>query len=156
MICFAENRSMKYPNTKRIADFIKENKILTLCCLDQNNKPYCFHCFYAFDERNHLLFFKSSTGSYHSLLLSQNPIVSGSILPEKIEIMALKGIQLTGTVLYSDFPCQDSPESIYHKKFPFAVVKPGHVWCIRLDTLKMTDNTNIFGKKLEWRNEELV
>jgi uncharacterized protein YhbP (UPF0306 family) len=147
---------MKYPNSRRIVDFIKENKILTICCTDQNNKPYCFHCFYAFDEENYLLFFKSSTDSFHTALLAQNPVIAGSILPEKIELMALKGIQLTGTVLYNDFPCHNSPENIYHKKFPFAVVKPGHVWCIQVEALKMTDNTNVFGKKLEWHKEELV
>ena len=135
---------------KEIADFIKENRIAAICCIDRNNLPYCFHCFYAFDEKNYLLFFKSSSKTLHSKLLSENPHIAGSILPEKLEILALKGIQLTGKILYDQSFKHVNPDSYYHKQFPLALIKPGHVWCIELATVKMTDNTNIFGKKLNW------
>ncbi|WP_295654695.1 pyridoxamine 5'-phosphate oxidase family protein [uncultured Mucilaginibacter sp.] len=147
---------MASTQTKHITDFIKQNRILSLCCVDTDSKPYCFHCFYAFDEANHLLFFKSSTDTFHAGILAQNPSVAGSILPENINLIALKGIQLTGTVLYTDIPDHINPESFYHKKFPFALAKPGKVWCIGIDAIKMTDNTNVFGKKLAWQREELV
>ncbi|UEG49195.1 hypothetical protein LK994_11190 [Ferruginibacter lapsinanis] len=137
-----------------IINFIKENKIATICCTDKDNTPYCFHCFYAFDERNHLLFFKSSSQTLHSTLLAENPIIAGSILPDKNELLSLKGIQLTGKVLYGGFPEYIKPETFYHKKFPFALAKPGDVWCIELTMVKMTDNTNIFGKKLKWEKYE--
>ena len=142
---------------KRIADFIKDNKVLTLSCLDEHNKPYCFHCFYAFDEENYLLFFKSSTQAFHSSLLAQNPQVAGGILPDNIEYLALKGVQLTAKVLYNDIPCGIHADDFYHKKFPFALARPGHVWCLQLESVKMTDNTHVFGKKLIWNKDaELV
>lgn len=135
---------------KEITQFIKEHKIATICCTDSDNDPYCFHCFYAFDEKNYLLFFKSSLQTHHSKLLLKNPQIAGSILPEKIELMALKGIQLCGKVLYDGFPAHIVPDVYYHKKFPFALVKPGHVWCVELERIKMTDNTHVFGGKLNW------
>lgn len=147
---------MKHPDHKRINDFIKTNKILTLCCVDAESKPYCFHCFYAFDEEHDLLFFKSSPDTFHAGLLAQNPMVAGSILPPKIELLALKGIQLTGAVFYNNLPAEVDPEAFYHKKFPIAVAKPGKVWCIQLEMVKMTDNTNVFGKKMLWQRAQLV
>ena len=138
-----------------IIDFIKENKIAAFCCSDANNKPYCFHCFYAFDEKNYLLFFKSSSQTFHSKMLSENPFIAGSILPGKIELLALKGIQLRGTILYNEFPDQIEPAAYYHKRFPLALAKRGEVWCIQLEMVKMTDNTNVFGRKSTWKKREL-
>lgn len=139
-----------------IVDFIKENRIATICCSDENNAPYCFHCFYAFDEKNYLLFFKSSSQTFHAKLLLENPYIAGSILPGKIELLALKGIQLSGTVLYNKIPDHINPAAYYHKRFPFALAKPGDVWCIQLEMVKMTDNTTVFGRKLIWKIRELV
>jgi uncharacterized protein YhbP (UPF0306 family) len=42
------------------------------------------------------------------------------------------------------------------QKIPFALAKPGDVWCIQLEMIKMTDNTQVFGKKLMWNKAELV
>ncbi len=134
-----------------IIDFIKENKIAAFCCSDANNKPYCFHCFYAFDEKNYLLFFKSSSQTFHSKMLSENPFIAGSILPGKIEILALKGIQLSGIILSTIKTDCINPTTYYHKKFPFALAKPGDVWCIQLVEIKMTDNSHVFGKKYTWK-----
>lgn len=139
---------------KGIIDFIKENKIATICCTDGDSTPHCFHCFYVLDEDNHLLFFKSSSQTKHSKLLANNPNIAGSILPDKIDLLSLKGIQFSGKIIYSEFPNNIKPDTFYHKKMPFALAKPGHVWCIELTKIKMTDNTKIFGKKLRWEKYE--
>lgn len=135
---------------KEIADFIKKHKIAAVSCAGADASPYIFHCFYAFDPKRQLLFFKSSPDSFHSSLLAENPKTAGSILPDKINLLSLKGIQFTGTILYTNFPADIDPEKFYHKKFPFAIAKPGKVWCISLDNVKMTDNTRVFGAKLRW------
>lgn len=134
-----------------IIDFIKENKVAAFCCSDTHNKPYCFHSFYAFDEKKYRLLFKSSSQTFHSKILSQNPYIAGSILPGKIELLALKGIQLSGIILSSIESDGINPTSYYHKKFPFALAKPGDVWCIQLLEIKMTDNSHVFGKKYTWK-----
>lgn len=141
---------------KEIADFFKENKVAGICCTDAEGKPYCFQCFYALDPENNLLFFKSSSETFHSKLLADNPDVAGTVQPEKVELLTLKGIQFTGKILQDNFPGKVSPESFYHKKFPFALAKRGHVWCIRLDMVKMTDNTRFFGEKLRWERNSIA
>ena len=151
------SRILQIQNMKKeISTFIKENKIASIACIDENSNPYCFNCFYIFDETNYLLFFKSSSETYHSKALSKRQNVAGTILPDKIDFIALKGIQFTGTVITENFPGNISPDSYFHKKMPLALAKPGRVWCIQLEMVKMTDNTNIFGKKLRWQKTELV
>ena len=96
-------------DTTRITNFISESKIATICCTDLEGVPYCFNCFYVFDEKNQLLFFKSSVETSHSKLLFQNAVVAGTILPQKLEFLALKGVQFTGAVLYSVIPYHIRP-----------------------------------------------
>jgi len=133
-----------------MAQFISENKIATICCLDSENRPHCFNCFYAEDLKDHLLFFKSSGDTLHSRLLLESPYIAGTILPEKTEMLSLKGIQLTGTVLYPGNSGYINGNYIYHLRFPFAKMMPGEIWCIQLSTVKMTGSRNIFRKKLKW------
>lgn len=135
---------------EEIAAFIKANKVATICCVNEDIAPYCFNCFYTFQEKAHLLLFKSSVNSYHSKLLLKNYQIAGTILPTKLELLSLKGIQFSGRILYDSFPGQVRPEISYHKAYPFAIAKPGQVWCIQLEMVKMTDNTRTFGKKTEW------
>jgi len=133
-----------------ISRFIKDNKIASICCIENCDAAYCFHCFYVFDEENKLLFFKSSPHTRHSQLLEKNGHIAGSILPDKIDFLALKGIQFTGIVLNIGFPGNISPDKFYHSKLPLALAKPGKVWCLQLETVKMSDSSRIFGKKLHW------
>ena len=135
---------------KTIINFINENKIASICCIDEHNTPHCFHCFYAFDEKNYLLFFKSSISTLHSGLLTENSNIAGSILPDKINYLALKGIQLKGRIICDTSALQLDPDTFYHKKNPLALAKAGNVWCIELLKIKMSDNTSFFGRKLNW------
>ncbi|HET8827824.1 MAG TPA: hypothetical protein VFM79_00710 [Pelobium sp.] len=135
---------------KDLVDFIDENQIATICCLDIENKPYCFNCFYVFEPTHKLLFFKSSENSFHAKSLKLNAAISGTILPAKISFLALKGLQFTGHILYDDFPLATSPTKYYHQRNPLALAKAGEVWCIQLTKTKMTDSTRVFGEKLVW------
>jgi uncharacterized protein YhbP (UPF0306 family) len=135
---------------RELTDFINENKIATICCLDADNKPYCFNCFYVFEPVEKLLLFKSSADTFHAKSLKLNAEISGTILPQKSNFLALKGLQFTGRVLYDDFPLAIAPSSYYHQQNPMALAKAGDVWCIQLIKAKMTDSTRIFGEKLVW------
>ncbi|HET7896023.1 MAG TPA: pyridoxamine 5'-phosphate oxidase family protein, partial [Flavisolibacter sp.] len=73
---------------QRIIDFIKEQKVATLCCLDEENNPYCFSCFFAFDEKNLVLYFKSSSATRHAGLLQKNTRVAGTVHPGKLNTLA--------------------------------------------------------------------
>jgi len=141
---------------ERIADFITHQRVATVCCVDEENKPHCFSCFYAFDNERQLLYFKSGSSAHHSQILFQNSVVAGAIQQDKVNSLAIKGIQFTGRILHPKNELCSQAESVYHKRFPFALAMPGEIWTLQPETIKMTDNTLSFGKKLHWSLHEVV
>jgi len=87
-----------------ITHFLYEQTCASLCCLDEQGNPYCFNCFFAFNGADGLLYFKSSVESWHALLIAENPVIAGTILPDKLNRLLIKGIQFAGTVLPVDNP----------------------------------------------------
>lgn len=74
-----------------IIRFLQQQICATICCVDEQGKPWCFSCFYAFNREKKLLYFKSSADSYHSTLMKGNPFISGTILPDKLNRLLVKG-----------------------------------------------------------------
>lgn len=136
---------------KRIIDFIKDQKVASICCVDVENRPYCFSCYYAFDEQRKRLYFKSSAGTHHMQLIREKPFISGTILPDKLDPMALQGIQFSGSIL-DRVDCSQA-KAFYHKRYPFALAMAGDVYTVELHWIKMTDNTFTFGNKRTWQLE---
>jgi len=83
-------------------------------------------------------------------------VVAGTIQQDKINPLAIKGIQFTGRILNPSTEACSDAETIYHKRFPFALTMPGEIWTLQPDTIKMTDNTLSFGKKLHWHLHQVV
>lgn len=134
-----------------ILNFIKKQTCATIACAGANAQPYCFACFYTFDADNVILFYKSSKETNHSRLLEKNSNVAGTIHPDKLNKLLVQGIQFEGVALAPSHPLAKNAFSIYHKRHPLAIVKPGELWAIQLNHVKMTDSTKGFGTKLEWR-----
>jgi uncharacterized protein len=141
---------------ERIVHFIDDQKVASVCCIDSEGRPYCFSCFYVFDKKKNLLYFKSSVNAHHTGLLIQNPDVAGAIQPDKLNPLAIKGIQFTGRILNAEDDLCSDATIVYHKRYPFALAMPGEVWTIQLQVIKMTDNTLRFGKKINWQLYETV
>jgi uncharacterized protein YhbP (UPF0306 family) len=141
---------------ERIVDFIKAQTVATVCCVDEENRPYCFSCFYAFDRERNLFYFKSSENAHHSALLLRNNRVAGTIQPDKLNSLAIKGIQFTGTIIDPKNELSFNASKMYHRKYPFALAMPGDVWTLQPDVIKMTDNTLSFGKKLHWQLHQMA
>jgi uncharacterized protein len=139
---------------KRMIDFMQGQRVATICCVDEENKPYCFSCFYAFDAEDQLIYFKSSPATHHAILLHQKPLVSGTIQPDRLNPLAIKGVQFNGEALIGNSVTVEKASAFYHKKYPFALAVPGEVWTIQADIIKMTDNTLSFGKKLVWQRKK--
>lgn len=156
MKCLLTLHSHFYIMNERIVDFIKHQRVATVCSVDEENNPYCFSCFYAYDEEKQLLYFKSGASAYHSQALLNNPVVAGTIQQDKLNSLAIKGIQFTGRILDPRTDICLGAEAIYHKRFPFALAMPGEMWTIQPEVIKMTDNTLSFGKKLHWQLHETV
>lgn len=133
-----------------IIDFLKKQTVASVCCVNGLNEPYAFSCFFAFNATDKLICFKSVETSYHSKIILQNPKVSGTILPDKLNKLVFKGVQFTGEVLSQNDPmCKNAP-GIYYSKFPYATAMHGIVWTIKVDRLKLSGNHVGIIKKLSW------
>lgn len=142
---------------KNIVQFIQQQTCATICCIDEQSNPYCFCCFYAFNQMEGLLYFKSSVNTLHSTLIKKNPVISGTILPDKLSKVIVKGVQFEGIVLDTQHPLVIHALKNYHNKHPLANTIPGEIWTIQINHIKMTDNTNMFGDKKEWlRNDKTI
>ena len=140
--------------SQKIIDFLKKQTAASISCVNEIYQPYSFSCFFAFDSEDTLLYFKSSESSYHSRIVLQNPAVSGTIMPDKLNKLAVKGIRFEGEVLAVNDPLCNNASQNYYYKFPLAVAIPGIIWTIRLDQLKMTNNIMGIFEKLSWQREE--
>ena len=139
---------------KRIIDFLQGQRVATICCVDDEGKPYSFSCFYAFDVEGQLIYFKSSPTTHHAIFLNQRPFVSGTIQQDRLNPLAIKGVQFIGEVLNGNKDLPQRAPNFYHKKYPLALAVPGETWTIQVDMIKMTDNTLSFGKKLVWQRKK--
>jgi len=139
---------------ENIVRFLQKQTCATICLVDDQGNPYCFNCFYAFNSEDGLLYFKSSDTSYHVSLLKANPKTSGTILPDKLNVLMVKGAQFEGLVLNEQDPLTEKASQIYHKKHPLALAIKGETWTIRINRIKLTEGTKGFGKKITWCRED--
>lgn len=139
---------------KNISEFLSENKIATACFVDDEKNPYCINCFYTYDENSQTLVFKSSHGTTHHSFIKADKTIAGTILPNSIDFLKIKGIQFTGKLL-DDKQINSSGLSIkYTKKYPMSLAILGYVWAVKLEFIKLTDNTLGFGNKTVWKNNK--
>ena len=141
---------------EKIAEFISKQTCANLACVDELGNSWCFSFFYSVDVANDLLYYKSSNDTRHSVILHANPKVSGTILPDKLNFLAIKGVQFEGVLLPAADPLAAHAAAHYHKKHPVALAMPGAIWTIRLDHVKFTDNTLGIGNKINWNRHAAV
>ena len=138
---------------KIIIQFLQEQTTASICCIDENGNPYCFSCFYAFNSTAGLLYFKSSANSYHAGLMKKNPFTAGTVLPDKLNKIQIKGIQFGALVLDTQQPLVKRSLGIYLSKHPLALAIPGDIWALQINYIKMTESTLGFGKKITWKRD---
>ena len=102
--------------TERIDEYITGQSCASICCIDDNGLPYCFSCFYAYNSNERLLYYKSPHDAQHSKMILVNPAVAGTIMPDKLNKLHVKGIQFEGTVLPLEHKSSKNAAAFYYKK----------------------------------------
>jgi uncharacterized protein YhbP (UPF0306 family) len=138
-----------------IKEFIIKQKCANIACVNTEGVPYCFSCFYAFNSEEGCLYFKSSVDTYHIKLITEHPLIAGTILPDKLPVISMKGVQFQGEVLRPDHPLSKSSAKKYYSINPLAIAVPGEIWTVLIHHIKMTDSSKGFGKKTEWTRTEM-
>ena len=96
------------------------------------------------------LVFTSDFETRHIKEAIQNCKVAGNVVLETSVVGKIQGIQFSGELILPEGEGANQVNSIYLKRFPFAVLMNTTLWELRIDYTKMTDNRLGFGKKLIW------
>ncbi len=134
---------------KKIIKFIKRHHVMTLATVSECGTPYCSNAFYSFDEQNGALIFASSNDTLHAQQMVARGSVAASIVLESKVVGKLQGVQICGEVM----PAAEQDRATYISSFPYAAVAPLTLWRLEMKSIKLTDNTLGFGKKLIWERE---
>ncbi len=132
-----------------ISAYLKRNRVFTLAT-SVDGQPYCAHCFYVYDTKGQQLIFLSDSATRHIREVKENSLVAGTVSTNVKMVARLKGVQFTGTFVIPDKAQEVEFYKLYYARFPFARVHSSEIWSVRLDHIKMTDNTLGFGTKLIW------
>jgi len=132
-----------------IVAFLKSQTAVTLAT-SSDNIPCCAICFFAYSEKYNALIFKSNKETMHIVQAIENKELSGSVLPDKLDATRIKGIQFCGVFFEPEGSVLNDIQKTYYKKFPLALAVKGNMFAVELTSLKFTDNTLGFGKKLFW------
>lgn len=146
------NKSFSPENTpdQRITKFIGKHHVLTLCTLAED-RPWCCHCFYAFDGQEVGFVFSSEMETTHIRNALANNRVAGAIALETRIVGKVQGVQFTGTLMEAGATANFSRlKGLYLKRFPYAALMESKLWWLSVDFLKLTDNQLGFGKKILW------
>ena len=139
---------------KRIVKFIKDHHVLTLAT-SSNNLAYCCNVYYVYNDQNNFLIFSSDISTKHVKEFIQNPNVAGAIHLETKAIEKIQGVQLLGTISELNGEELDTSKTLYLDNFPYAKRMQLHLWKMKLEFIKMTNNQIGFGKKLIWEETDL-
>lgn len=108
--------------------------------------------FYAYDPDTFSFVVASDETTEHMRNIASNPHVAGTVALETKTVGKIQGIQFSGVIER----CSEPLQKLYFEAFPYARVMNPTLWSIRLDEVKMTDNTLGFGKKLIWKRAPLI
>ena len=139
---------------QKIISFIDGQKNLTFCT-SVENIPQCASCFYAYMAEDNFIVFKSDEKTIHISNALINHKVAGTIIPDLDKTGTIKGIQFTGNFIIPTGELLEKAKKKYYSKYPFSLVIPGDLWVVEFVSIKMTDNTLGFGKKLAWEKEAI-
>lgn len=133
-----------------ISRYLKKQHVLSLCA---GSAPdlWCANCFYLFDPQGIALWMMTEADSRHGELMQRQPEVAGTINGQPKSVMLIKGVQYRGRIRQLAGEQEALARAAYCRRFPVAKKASAPLWEIRLDELKMTDNTLGFGKKWLWQ-----
>lgn len=140
---------------KRITDFMHTQTVCTMAVNNPDMQPVCASCFYVFDAKHGLIIFKSESSTNHISYGLANSAVGGTILPDRLVKQQIQGIQFEGELLPHANPYLLDAKKLYYLKYPFAAVMSGHIWAIKLNYIKFTDNGLGFGRKIIWERSAI-
>jgi hypothetical protein len=132
---------------EKIERFIGEHHLLSLASM--GDRLWCCSMFYAYDPQSISFIVASEERTEHMSNVARDSNVAGTVALETKTVGKIQGIQFSGVMAKAEAKAYE----LYFGAFPYARIMSPTLWVIRLDEVKMTDNTLGFGKKIIWKRE---
>lgn len=136
----------------QLRTFLHEHQVLTLAVAG----PYAAAVFYAADDDLNL-YFVTDPATRHGAALNRDGCVAVTIQRDRQRWQEIRGVQLTGQCARLTGAERRASWELYLQRFPFAgtpELAPAFakvdLWKIRPDWIRLTDNGQGFGHKVEW------
>jgi len=133
-----------------ITAYLKKQHVLSLCAGDAQSL-WSANCFYAFNELDMSFYMLTDHATRHGQLLALNPLVAGTISDQTITVSLIKGAQYRGEMSVLSGEEAQEARRRYTGRFPLTKLATTPIWRLRLDEVKLTNNTLGFGTKLSWQ-----
>lgn len=136
-----------------ISRWLNKQHVLTYCA-GGHSDLWCANAFYLYDAQRVAFYLLSESHTRHGELIGKQAWVAGTVNGQPKTVALIRGVQFRGEITLIEEAEAANIRNLYCKRFPVARVMSAPVWEIRLDELKMTDNTLGFGKKLHWLRDD--
>ncbi|BCG07891.1 YhbP family protein [Buttiauxella agrestis] len=136
-----------------ISRWLNKQHVLTYCA-GGHSDLWCANAFYLYDAQRVAFYLLSESHTRHGELIGKQARVAGTVNGQPKTVALIRGVQFRGEITLIEEAEAANIRNLYCKRFPVARVMSAPVWEIRLDELKMTDNTLGFGKKLHWLRDD--
>ncbi len=134
----------------KIVKFVESHHLLSLATIDEDGSPYCASAFYSFRADKEVFVFSTDPTTQHGVNMVRDARVSATIALETKVVGKIQGVQIVGRVEEAT----TGDKLNYIATFPSAAAIPSlHLWRLKVQMFKLTDNRLGFGKKLIWRSE---
>jgi len=137
---------------RRMVKLLRHHHLLTVAT-SVNDKPWCASCFYVWNNNEQWFVITTDPDTIHGGQFISNPNIAGTIALETHRVGRIRGVQFTGTVTEATGDNLSRARKDYLLRFPYALAADLHLWIIKPDLIKLTDNRLGFGKKISWRRE---
>lgn len=138
---------------EKITDFIRKQHLLSLSVIEKDSsllEVYSASCYYAFDEENLCLLFKSAQDSKHIQLCALNPKVGVIIAKDSKNLGSIQGLQIKAFFKQAT----QAQKNLYYTAYPFAKLGKGEVFALEILWAKYTDNKLLLSEKLIFMRKE--
>lgn len=133
---------------EKILQLIQEMRLLSLAVCDDEG-VYIANAFYVFDEKSLSFIIASDENSKHIQLAYKNPKIALCIAKDT-QIALLKGLQIKAELSKAS----KEQKKLYLNTFPFARFAKTSFYALSITWAKLTDNTLLLSKKLEFKAED--
>lgn len=147
------------PVPSEIESFLRAHHVLSLSTSNGEGQPYAASVYYAYLDTPAFVILSDRKTRHGSEMLAR-PNLAGTIHteppPTREGVAQIRGVQFLASAELLDGagPRAERYRAEYYQRFDYARAQRSDAWLLRIEWMKMTDNSVRFGYKHVWPDTE--